>query len=141
MPKQKFSNVALFSLVASIVFTLIDWVIHVYTFDYLKVTSYKYNLLPFLSPQIAYSVGKFIGTFIMFIILLYAFSNSKFKPMVKYSLITLIIVSVLQVRYLLDPYYSVWWHVSVYLFHFLILFGVLAVAKLSVSDIAEKKVY
>lgn len=137
MPKSKFSKYLAFSVIASSIFTLIDLLIHLFT-PYFKIVSYKYSFLSFLDapPIVPYAIGKFIGTAIMLIILLYSFSRMKIYW--KYSIITFIIVILLEFRYMLDPYYSMWWHLFNLLMHIIILMVGIAVADLIIIN--SKKV-
>ena len=129
MPKSKFSKYLAFSVIASSIFTLIDLLIHLFT-PYFKIVSYKYSFLSFLDapPIVPYAIGKFIGTAIMLIVLFYLFS--KMKSYWKYSIMTLIVVAILEFRYMLDPYYSMLWHLFNLLMHIITLMVGIAVAEL-----------
>ena len=133
----KFPNYLIFSLLASAIFTALDSLVHIFI-PYLKIVSYKYNFLFFLNapPIVPYAIGKFIGTTIMLIVLLYLFS--KMKSYWKYSIMALIVVAILEFRYMLDPYYSMLWHLFNLLMHIIILMVGIAVADLIIIN--SKKV-
>lgn len=123
------TKIFLMSLIATTLFVLADGLIHFFT--PLKVISYRYSFLPF-SPLTLYIIGKYIGTFIMFFLLLWIFSKTKIRGFARYSLITLIIVSLLELRYILDPYYGIFWHIINFISHYIELLGSIYITKLIV---------
>lgn len=138
MPKSKFPKYLSFSLLVSIIFTGLDSLIHIFV-PYFEIISYKYNFLSFLNIPLVfpYAIGKFISTIIMLIILLYIFS--KMKSYWKYNIMAFIIVVILEIRYMFDPYYSMLWHTFNLIIHYIFLIAGIHIAKLIIGN--SKKVY
>lgn len=113
--KSKILKLFLVSLVISIIFTFLDFLVH-YFVDFLKITYYPIPPFSFLQnlqlPNLAwYSAGKFIATFIFsFIILLFIYKK-KMNDYVKSLILTLPLVILLEIRYIYLSYYSNLWHV------------------------------
>ena len=123
------AKIFLTSLIATTLFVFIDALIHFFT--PLKVISSKYSIIPFINNPLAlYIIGKFIVTFIMLSLLLLLLSKAKLKELTGYSVITLLIVSLLELRYMFDPYYGILWHAINFISHYIELLGSLYLAKL-----------
>jgi len=117
--KKNFSIVALIT----IIFTAIDALIH---FLWVTISVYYYPIpkgLEFISnsPLFWYAVGKFIATVILGLILLHFLTKSKWNIYIKTLLFSIIIVVLLQLRYLYSGYYGTLWHVYVMIMHFVVL--------------------
>ncbi len=124
MAKYKINRLILPLVLISLIFTLIDYMLHD-AIDFLAVTYYpipsQFVYLDY-SPLVWYAIGKFIGTIVLGAIGLYIIPKFKATRQYKTLSLTLFIILPLQLRYLYGWYYTTNWHILVLLLHFFILY-------------------
>jgi len=123
MKKAGLKNFFLSLLIISLIFTLADLFLH-YTLESIEIYYYPIpEFLKFISTSslIWYGIGKFFGTIILGL-LLYPLIKKIKSYKLKILLFTLIIVIILEVRYLISGYYDSIWHTINFINHFIVLF-------------------
>lgn len=124
MAKYKINKLIFPLVLISLIFTLIDYMLHD-AIDFLAVTYYsipsQFVYLGY-SPLVWYAIGKFLGTILLGLIGLYIIPKFKVGRRYKALFLTLLIVLPLQLRYLYGGYYTPNWHIAVLLLHFFILY-------------------
>ena len=124
MKKRNLKKIIFSVILISVIFTIIDALIH-YVTEALEI--YYYPIPAFLltissSPLFWYAIGKFVGTIIMGIIILMFLTRTKLKLISGTFIFALIIIILLEVRYILSGYYSNTWHVYNTIMHSVVLF-------------------
>ena len=122
-PKKKFGRFFLWLLVIVAVFTMLDTIVHAF---YEPLEIYYYPIigsLKFISSSFLfwYAVGKFVGTTIMGSLLFFLIKRIK-SLQGKVLAFTLVIVFLIEVRYMLSGYYSGKWDLYNMINHFITLY-------------------
>lgn len=120
--------VLLSSFLISVVFTILDTLVH-YFYKPLEVYYYPFQFFGVQSALANYAMSKLVSTTILLFILFYFFAKTKLSKFVQYSLITLIIVTLLELRYMLSGYYTPTWHILNFINHFLTLSAAIFLVK------------
>ena len=110
-------------LVIVAVFTLLDTLVHAF-FEPLEIYYYPIpNMFKFISesPLFWYAVGKFVGTTIMGSVLFFFIRRIK-SLQAKILTFTLVIVILIEVRYMLSGYYEFRWDLYNMINHFISLY-------------------
>lgn len=128
---MNFKKLLLTITIISIVFTLLDGVVH-YFFEPLEIYNNSYFGL---TPLISYMLGKFVTAFIIGGILLFILSIFTKKPLILTSILTFLLVVILEIRYFSIFEYPVIWHILNTLNHVIILFIVTLLTLIIIKDI------
>ena len=118
MKKTNFWRYLIWVAVIVALFTAIDFIVH-FTVDYLGVYYYPIpQSLKFISetPLVWYAIGKFLGAVVIGA-LLFPIVKRIPKLWAKSFVFTIIIISLLEVRYILSGYYGNLWHVYNFIQH------------------------
>lgn len=121
--EKKFWRFFLWLLVIVIVFTLLDTFVHAF-FEPLEIYYYPIpSAFMFIStsPLFWYAVGKLVGTTIMGSLLFFLVKRID-NLQGKVLTFTLIIVALIEVRYILSGYYSLTWDTYNVINHFITLY-------------------
>lgn len=124
--KKELPKIIIISLLSAFIFTLIDWFFH-YIIPFLSISYFAEReilLNAYNNPLFWYSIGKFIFSFIIGIIILLFTYNSQIKNKFLALIYTLIIVIMLQLRYIYTNAYGISWNLIVLLLHIVILYSV-----------------
>ena len=122
-PKKGFWRFFLWLLVIVAIFTLLDALVHAFyepleIYYYPIIESFKFIST---SPLFWYAVGKFVGTTIMSSLLFFLVKRIN-SLQGKVLTFTLIIVILIEVRYMLSGYYSGRWDLYNMINHFITLY-------------------
>ena len=128
--KIKKAWVLLASFLISAVFTLLDSLVH-YFYEPLEIYYYPFHFFGVQSALANYAASKLISSTILLFILFYIFSRIKLSKNIQYNLITLIVVILLELRYIVSGYYTPTWHILNFINHYLTLvIGIYLVKKI-----------
>ncbi|MBI2629839.1 hypothetical protein HYW76_01935 [Candidatus Pacearchaeota archaeon] len=122
--KKQISNIILIAVISSFIFTLIDWFFH-YLIPFLNISYFaerQFLLEAYNNPLFWYSIGKFVFSVIIGIIILLFAYNSKIKNKFLALIYTLLIVIIIQLRYVYTNAYGILWNLIVLLLHIAILY-------------------
>lgn len=108
------------SFLVSAIFTVLDTLVH-YFYEPLEVYYYPFHFFGVQSPLANYAMSKLVSTTILLFIFFYIFSKTKFSKYIQYGLITLIVVILLELRYIIGGYYTPVWHILNFINHYLAL--------------------
>ena len=126
--------ILLSSLLISVIFTLLDALAH-YFYEPLEIYFYPLHFFGIQSALINYAISKLVSSTILLFILFYAFSKTKLSRNIQFNLITLIVVILLEIRYIIGGQYTPTWHLLNFINHYL----TLIVAVYIVNKIIFKK--
>lgn len=132
---NSFQKVLKRSFITTTTFVLLDLLIH-YFYKPLEIKTATYSYISNINPLFNYSIGKFIITFILLIILFYLFKNIKFRyEYLEYALPVLIIISVLEASYIIYHFSGWGWHIQNYINHYISLIIGVYVGKYFVKNV------
>lgn len=117
-PNPSFKKYFLWMLLIILLFTFLDGIVHA-TVEALEVYYYPIpESLSFIStnPLIWYAIGKFFGTIIICSLAFFAIRPIK-SLLAKTSVLTIIVVVLLEVRYYLSGNYYGVWHLYNFILH------------------------
>ena len=119
MTHNIFQKILKRSLITTFIFVLLDAIIHFF-YNPLEIKTATYNYISNVNPLFNYSIGKFIATFILLMVLFYLFENIKFKyEYLEYATPILIIISILELSYFIY-HFSGWnWHIQNIISHYI----------------------
>ena len=117
------------SLLVSVVFTTLDTVVH-YFYEPLEIYYYPIHFFGIESLLANYAISKLVSSTVILAILFYVFSKTQLNKYAQYTLITLIVVTLLEVRYIISGYYTPTWHILNFINHFVTLFPAIYLVKL-----------
>lgn len=108
------------NLIITSIFVLLDLLIH-YFYKPLEIKTATYNY-SINNPLFNYSIGKFIITFILLIILYHLLKNIKFRyEYLEYAIPVLIIISILEASYIIYHFSGWSWHIQNIINHYVTL--------------------
>lgn len=114
------SRMALAAFLTALSFTILDALVH-YFYEPLEIYYYPYKYFGVQSPLLNYAMSKLVASTVILFILFYLFAKTDWNPYVRYGLITLILVGLLEIRYIISGRYDAQWHVLNFINHFLTL--------------------
>src|SRR3989338_1207461 len=109
--------ILLSSLLISVVFTVLDTLVH-YFYEPLEIYYYPIHFFGIQSALINYAISKLVSSTILLFILFYIFSKARLGKHLQYNLITLIVVVLLELRYIISGYYTPIWHILNFINHY-----------------------
>ena len=113
-------TILLKSVIIASIFTFLDTLVHT-LFSPLEITYYPFNWFTITNALYNYSISKFIATFVFFIIALYICKKLKFKKPAFNLVSGLILISLLELRYIYSGYYTTQFHIFNFINHAIIL--------------------
>lgn len=120
--------ILLSSFLISVVFTILDTLVH-YFYEPLEIYYYPFHFFGVQSALANYAMSKLVSTTILLFILFFLFSKTKLNKYIQYSLITLIVVILLELRYIIGGYYTSTWHFLNFINHYLTLLAAIYLVK------------
>lgn len=91
-------------------FTLLDGLVH-YFYEPLEIYDYPIHFLGIQSPLVNYALSKWVSSTVLLFVLFYLFAETRLGARSQYTVIALIIVALLEIRYVLGGHYTPTWHV------------------------------
>lgn len=119
MPTKK--SLLLSSFYISLLFSTLDGLVH-YFFEPLEIYYYPLHYFGITYPLANYALSKLVSTTILLFIIFYLFGKTKLGKYTKYISITLIVIILLELRYILSGQYTPTWHLYNFINHFVTLF-------------------
>lgn len=121
------------ALLTSAIFTVLDGLVH-YAYEPLEIYYYPFHFLGIESALINYAISKFLSSTILLFALFYLFAKTNVKPYVRALSTTVLIVTLLELRYVISGRYSTTWHVLNVMNHSVTLLAALIVVERIVPD-------
>jgi len=126
--------ILLSSFLISCAFTILDSLVH-YFYEGLEIYYYPFHFFGIQSALTNYAMSKLVSSTIILFILFYVFSKTKINKHVQYNLITLIVVVLLEIRYIMGGYYTNIWHILNFINHYLsLIIGIYLVKQIKFKD-------
>lgn len=98
------------SFLIALVFTILDGLVHAF-YEPLEIYDYPFHFFWIQSPLVNYAISKLLASSALLFIMFYLFAKTSLSKNKQYVWITLILVALLEIRYIFSGHYTTTWHV------------------------------
>ena len=98
------------SFLIALVFTVLDGLVHAF-YEPLEIHEYPIHFFWIQSPLINYAISKLLASSVLLFIMFYLFAKTSLSKNKQYVWMTLILVALLEIRYIVSGHYTTTWHV------------------------------